>query len=151
MPTKKDGNSLFLSLHDYLTFSFKFFFFNLRNPNGKCSQTNLKPSIACDILVELIFILGKKENQLCCIISNNLMYFSILLNYWDYSWYTANFDSTPWIYSILAYMRTAIAVIYWVTQKLPQICTVILRICVCKVAWFAVYICGNFWVTQYKE
>ena len=26
---------------------------------------------------------------------------------------------------------------------------VILRICIGKVAWFAVYICGNFWVTQY--
>ena len=39
--------------------------------------------------------------------------------------------------------------IYWVTQKLPQICTVILRIRIGKVAWFAVYICGNFWVTQY--
>ena len=40
-------------------------------------------------------------------------------------------------------------VAYWVTQKLPQICTVILRIRIGKVAWFAVYICGNFWVTQY--
>ena len=39
--------------------------------------------------------------------------------------------------------------IYWVTKKLPQICTVILCICIGKVAWFAVYICGNFWVTQY--
>ena len=39
--------------------------------------------------------------------------------------------------------------IWWVTQKLPQICTVILRIRIGKVAWFAVYICGNFWVTQY--
>ena len=39
--------------------------------------------------------------------------------------------------------------IYWVTQKLPQICTVIFRIRIGKVAWFAVYICGNFWVTQY--
>ena len=29
---------------------------------------------------------------------------------------------------------------YWVTQKLPQICTVILRIRIGKVAWFAVYI-----------
>ena len=38
---------------------------------------------------------------------------------------------------------------YWVTQKLPQICTLILRICIGKVAWFAVYICDNFWVTQY--
>ena len=27
---------------------------------------------------------------------------------------------------------------YWVAQKLPQICTVILRICIGKVAWFAV-------------
>ena len=27
---------------------------------------------------------------------------------------------------------------YWVTQKLPQICTVILRICIGKLAWFAV-------------
>ena len=39
---------------------------------------------------------------------------------------------------------------YWVTQKLPQIFTVIFRICIGKVAWFAVYICDNFWVTQYK-
>ena len=39
--------------------------------------------------------------------------------------------------------------IYWMTQKLPQICTAILRICIGKVARFAVYICGNFWVTQY--
>ena len=38
--------------------------------------------------------------------------------------------------------------IYWVTQKLPQICTVILLICIGKGARFAVYICGNFWVTQ---
>ena len=35
---------------------------------------------------------------------------------------------------------------YWVTQKSPQICSVILRICIGKVAWFAVYICSNFWV-----
>ena len=35
------------------------------------------------------------------------------------------------------------------TQKLPQICTVILRILIGKVAWFAVYISGNVWVTQY--
>ena len=27
---------------------------------------------------------------------------------------------------------------YWVTQMLPQICSVILRICIGKVAWFAV-------------
>ena len=39
--------------------------------------------------------------------------------------------------------------VYWVTQKLPQICTVILRICIGNFAGFAVYICGNFWVTQY--
>ena len=38
---------------------------------------------------------------------------------------------------------------YWVLQKLPQICTVILCICIGKVAWFAVYICGNLWGTQY--
>ena len=37
---------------------------------------------------------------------------------------------------------------YWVTQKLTQIRTVILRICIGKVAGFAIYICGNFWVTQ---
>ena len=35
------------------------------------------------------------------------------------------------------------------TQKLPQIGTVMLRIHIRKVAGFAVYICGNFWVTQY--
>ncbi|XP_023330518.1 potassium voltage-gated channel subfamily H member 8, partial [Eurytemora carolleeae] len=28
-----------------------------RDPDGECSRTNLKPSIACDILVEMIFIL----------------------------------------------------------------------------------------------
>ena len=38
---------------------------------------------------------------------------------------------------------------YWVSQKLPQICTVILRICIGKVACFSVYNFGNFWVTQY--
>ena len=37
----------------------------------------------------------------------------------------------------------------WETLNLPQIFTVISRICIGKVAWFAVYICGNFWVTQY--
>ena len=35
------------------------------------------------------------------------------------------------------------------TQKLPQICTVILRIRIGKVAWFAVCICGILWVAQY--
>ena len=40
-------------------------------------------------------------------------------------------------------------IIYWMIQKLPQTCTVILRIRIRKIAWFAVYICGNFWVTQY--
>ena len=40
---------------------------------------------------------------------------------------------------------------YWVTKKLPQICTVILHILIGKVALFSVYTCGNFWVTQYFE
>ena len=35
------------------------------------------------------------------------------------------------------------------TQKLPQICTVILCIYIGKIAWFAVCICGNFSVAQY--
>ena len=39
--------------------------------------------------------------------------------------------------------------LYWLAQKWPQIFTIILRFCIGKVAWFAVYICGNFWVTQY--
>ena len=39
--------------------------------------------------------------------------------------------------------------IYWVPQKLPQIYTVIAYICIGKVAWFAVYICGNIWNTLY--
>ena len=38
---------------------------------------------------------------------------------------------------------------YWVPQKLPQIYTVI--ICIGKVAGFAVYTCGKFWVTQYID
>jgi hypothetical protein len=29
-----------------------------RNPHGDCDTANLKPSIASDILVEMIFILG---------------------------------------------------------------------------------------------
>ena len=37
------------------------------------------------------------------------------------------------------------------SQKLPQICTVILRIRIMEVAWSAVYICGNFRVTQYLK
>ena len=47
----------------------------------------------------------------------------------------------------LLYVQTILN--YWVTQKLTQICTVFLRICIGKVAWFAVYIRANFWVTQY--
>ena len=35
--------------------------------------------------------------------------------------------------------------------ELPQICTVILFILIGKVAWVAVYNCGNFWVTQYDK
>ena len=54
-----------------------------------------------------------------------------------------------WICSILELCKAFDNAMYWVTQKLPQICTVILRILIGKVAWFAVYICGNFWVTQY--
>ena len=38
---------------------------------------------------------------------------------------------------------------YWVTQKWPKICTVILHICIGKIAWFSVYICGNLWTIQY--
>ena len=34
---------------------------------------------------------------------------------------------------------------YWVHNKLPQIYTVIAYICIGKVAWIAVYICGNLW------
>ena len=40
---------------------------------------------------------------------------------------------------------------YWLPQKLPQIYTVIASIRIGKVAWCAVYICGNFWVTQYNN
>ena len=38
---------------------------------------------------------------------------------------------------------------YWVPQKLPQIYTLIAYICVGKVAWFAVYICGDIWNALY--
>ena len=34
---------------------------------------------------------------------------------------------------------------YCVSQKLPHICTVIAFFWIGKVAWFAVYICGNIW------
>ena len=52
-------------------------------------------------------------------------------------------------YTLRPFWRYVPCTIYWVTQKLPQICTVIFRIRIGKVAWFTVYICGNFWVTQY--
>ena len=39
--------------------------------------------------------------------------------------------------------------VFNMTQKLPQICTVILPIRIGKAAWFSVYICGNFWISQY--
>ena len=39
--------------------------------------------------------------------------------------------------------------IYWLTQQLPKMCTLIFRSLYGKVACFAVYICGNCWVTQY--
>ena len=38
---------------------------------------------------------------------------------------------------------TGMRVRYWVPQKLPQIYTVIVYICIGKVALFSVYICGN--------
>ena len=34
---------------------------------------------------------------------------------------------------------------YWVPQKLPQIYTIIVYICIGKVEWFSVYIGGNKW------
>ena len=37
----------------------------------------------------------------------------------------------------------------WVPQKLPQICTVIVCICIGKIAWFTVYICDNIWNACY--
>ena len=41
-------------------------------------------------------------------------------------------------------IESGIPCIYWMTQKLPQICTVILRFRIGKVERFAVSICGNF-------
>ena len=38
---------------------------------------------------------------------------------------------------------------YWVTQKLPQIDTVIAYICIGMDTQFAVYICGNIWKAQF--
>ena len=35
--------------------------------------------------------------------------------------------------------------VYWVPQKLPQVYTVIVYICIGKVAGFEVYICANIW------
>ena len=44
-------------------------------------------------------------------------------------------------------MYTASPNVLQVSQKLPQIYTVIANICIGKVAWFSVYICGNIWNT----
>ena len=49
-------------------------------------------------------------------------------------------DPTPWLETCFGYGPGT----YWVPQKLPQIYTVIAYICIGKVAWFAVYICGNY-------
>ena len=38
---------------------------------------------------------------------------------------------------------------YWVPQTLPPIYTVMVYICIGKVAGFAVYICGNIWNALY--
>ena len=53
------------------------------------------------------------------------------------------------LFILYVVLKSQTNLMYWATQKLPQICTEILRICIGKVAWFAVYICDNFWVTQY--
>ena len=53
------------------------------------------------------------------------------------------------LFILYVVLKSQTNLMYWVTQKFPQICTDILRICIGKVTWFAVYICGNFWVTQY--
>ena len=65
---------------------------------------------------------------------------------WCYRWLICQINEertqeAPWSIDRVKY--------YWVTQKLPQICTVILRICIGKVARFVVYICGYLWTTQY--
>ena len=48
-----------------------------------------------------------------------------------------------------ALILTAVRKVYWVSQKSSQIYTVIAYICIGKVAWFEVYICGNIWNTYY--
>ena len=50
---------------------------------------------------------------------------------------------------ITSFLRHTVLSVYWVPQKLPQIYTVIAYICIWKVAWFAVYICGNIWNALY--
>ena len=87
------------------------------------------PPILCNFCEQPIYIMSKYY-----VLPNFLHYFlivnpdpAVLVESWSVFW---NFEN------------------YWVTQKLPQICTVISSICIGKVAWFAVYICGNFWVSQ---
>ena len=53
-------------------------------------------------------------------------------------------SSKGFVQKIIYLLRAVILIIYWVTQKLPQICSVILRICIGKVAWFEVYICSLY-------
>ena len=48
-------------------------------------------------------------------------------------------------YILLVQSATRKRGIYWVPQKLSQICTVILKICIGKVAWFPEFVCGNLW------
>ena len=61
---------------------------------------------------------------------------------------TCNYILWLIIFAVVFYLCNNVKWIYWVTQKLPQICTVILRFRIGKVPWFAVYICGKFLVTQ---
>ena len=121
---------------------------------------------------KMIFILSSLFNNLFCLL---WFYYSILFLCFENLDILYVFDSYSWIYlsfkifniflsifnlvfcSISSIAHTScflllefnLLVFYWLAQKLPQICTVIAYICIGKVAWFVVYICGTIWNVLY--
>ena len=90
---------------------------------------------------------GKQFKDIICVASYTLFSVFILFEKTFYIHVTkGKKNKVPLLYATVFIC----CMLYWVTQKLPQICTVLLRICIGRVAWFAVYMGGNFWVTQYN-
>ena len=67
----------------------------------------------------------------------------------SYSMYARGAVKGKYGFSIFKWVSDPVSLTGWPRSYL-QICTVILRIRIGKVAWFAVYVCNNFWVPKYE-